>query len=64
MTMTIEEIKDRLVDKEIDYLTDLVISDKYDELVEFVNLYCFSDFKDISEEEIKEEYEWRYEDEA
>ena len=64
MTMTIEEIKDRLVDNEIDYLTDLVISDKYDELVEFVNLYCFSDFKDISEEEIKEEYEWRYEDEA
>ena len=64
MTMTIEEIKDRLVDNEIDYLTDLVISDKYDELVEFVNLYCFSDFKDISEEEIKKEYEWRYEDEA
>ena len=64
MTMTIEEIKDRLVDNEIDYLTDLVISDKYDELVEFVNLYCFSDFKDISEEEINEEYECRYEDEA
>ena len=58
--MTIQEMKDRLVDNEIDYIKDLVIRDKYDELVEFVYLNCFSNFKDISDEEIKQQYEWSY----
>ena len=58
--MTIEEMKDRLVDNEIDYIKDLVIRDKYDELTEFVYLNRFSNFKDISDEEIKEEYQRRY----
>ncbi len=62
--MSIEEMKDRLVDNEIDYIKDLVISDKYDELVEFVYLNCFSNFKDISDEEIKQQYEWSYGEEA
>ena len=62
--MSIEEMKDRLVDNEIDYLKDLVITDKYDELFEFVYLYCFSDFKSMSDEEIIEQYEWRYGEEA
>ena len=58
--MSIEEMKDRLVDNEIDYIKDLVIRDKYDELAEFVYLNCFSNFKDMSDEEIKKQYEWRY----
>ena len=58
--MTIQEMKDRLVDNEIDYIKDLVIRDKYDELVEFVWLNCFSNFKDMSDEEIKEQYEFIY----
>ena len=62
--MTIQEMKDRLVDNEIDYIKDLVISDKYDELIEFVYFNCFNNFKDISDEEIKEQYEWRYGEEA
>ena len=62
--MTIREMKDRLVDNEIDYIKDLVIRDKYDELVEFVYLNCFSNFKDISDEEIKQQYEWSYGEEA
>ena len=62
--MTIEEMKDRLVDNEIDYIKDLVIRDKYDELVEFVYLNCFSNFKDMSDEEIKEQYKWIYGEEA
>ena len=62
--MTIEEMKDRLVDNEIDYIKDLVISDKYDELIEFVYFNCFNNFKDISDEEIKEQYEWSYGEEA
>jgi hypothetical protein len=57
-------MKNRLVDNEIDYLRDLVITDKYDELFEFVYLNCFSNFKSMSDEEIKEQYEWRYGEEA
>jgi len=62
--MTIQEMKDRLVDNEIDYIKDLVIRDKYDELIEFVYFNCFNNFKDISDEEIKEQYEWSYGEEA
>lgn len=62
--MTIQEMKDRLVDNEIDYIKDLVIRDKYDELIEFVYFNCFNDFKDMSDEEIKEQYEWSYGEEA
>ena len=62
--MTIEEMKDRLADNEIDYIKDLVIRDKYDELIEFVYLNCFNNFKDISDEEIKGQYEWIYGEEA
>ena len=57
-------MKDRLADNEIDYIKDLVIRDKYDELIEFVYLNCFNNFKDISDEEIKEQYEWIYGEEA
>jgi hypothetical protein len=62
--MTIQEMKDRLVDNEIDYIKDLVIRDKYDELVEFVYLNCFSNFKDTTDEDIKQQYEWIYGEEA
>ena len=62
--MTIQEMKDRLVDNEIDYIKDLAIRDKYDELAEFVYFNCFNNFKDISDEEIKEQYEWSYGEEA
>ncbi len=58
--MTIEEIKARLVENEMEYIQDLVITNKYDELFEFVYLNCFSNFKDMSDEEIKEQYDWRY----
>ena len=52
--MSIEEMKARLVENEIEYIQDLVITDKYDELFEFVYLNCFSNFKSMSAEEIKE----------
>ena len=62
--MTIEEMKSRLVENEMEYIQDLVITDKYDELFEFVYLNCFSNFKSMSDEEIKEQYEWRYGEDA
>ena len=64
----IEEMKKMLVESEIDYVRDLVIKNKYDDLYEFVMWYCFNDFKTMSEEEMEEQYEWRFgvekEDEA
>tara|TARA_R100000231_G_scaffold42618_1_gene37126 strand:- start:613 stop:801 length:189 start_codon:yes stop_codon:yes gene_type:complete len=62
--MTIEEMKDGLVESEIDYIREMVNRDRYDDLFEFVYLYCFGNFKDISDEEIKEQYEWRYGEDA
>ena len=62
--MTIEEMKARLVENEMENIQDLVITNKYDELFEFVYLNCFSNFKSMSDEEIKEQYEWRYGEEA
>lgn len=56
----IEEMKEMLVESEIDYVKDLVIKNKYDELYEFIMRYCFYDFKMMSEEEIEIQYEWRF----
>ena len=56
----IEEMKEMVVESEIDYVRDLVIKDRYDELYDFIMGYCFNDFKMMSEEEIKEQYEWRF----
>ena len=60
MAITIEEMKEKLVDSEIDYIKEMVNRDRYDDLFEFVYLNCFSSFKSMSDEEIKEQYEWRY----
>jgi len=58
--MTIEEMKDKFIDDTIDYIKDLVVRDKHDELADFIYLHCFSNFKDMSDEEIKQEYKWIY----
>ena len=60
MAITIEEMKERIVDNEIDYIREMVNWDKYDNLFEFVYQDCFNDFKSMNDEEIKEQYEWRY----
>jgi len=60
MAITIEEMKDALVDNEIDYIKQMVIEDKHDDLVEFVYINSFNDFKSMGNEEIKELYEWTY----
>ena len=56
MAITIEEMKDALVESEIDYIREMVNRDRYDDLFEFVYLNCFSNFKSMSDEEIKEQY--------
>ena len=51
--MTIEEMKDRLVDNQIDYITDLVFKAKHEELFNFVYENIFNNFKDIDDDDIK-----------
>jgi len=60
MAITIEEMKDALVDNEIDYIKQMVIEDKHDDLVEFVYINSFNNFKSMGNEEIKDLYEWTY----
>ena len=56
--MSREEMKNRLVDKQIDYLKDLISKDKPDELFSYVCINFFDNFESMSDEEILEEYEW------
>lgn len=63
MAITTEEMKERIVDNEINYIREMVNRDRYDDLFEFVYQYCFNDFKSMNNEEIKEQYEWRFFDE-
>jgi len=51
--MTIEEMKDRLVDNQIDYITDLVFKAKHEELFNFVYENIFNNFKGIDDDDIK-----------
>ena len=62
--MSIEEMKARLVENEMEYIQDLVITNKYDELFEFVYLNCFSNFSLKTDEDIKKMYNWLFEEEA
>ena len=57
-SMSIEEMKNRLVDKQVDYLKDLISKDKPDELFLYVCINFFDNFESMSDEEILEEYEW------
>ena len=60
MAITIEEMKEMIVDNEIDYIKNMIKNCDYEELSGFVYVNCFSNFKSMSAEEIKEQYEWRY----
>ena len=60
MAITIEEMKDALVDNEIDYVKNMVENCDYDELFKFVYVNSFNNFKSMGDEEIKDLYEWTY----
>ena len=47
--MSIKEMKERIVDNEIDYIREMVNRDRYDDLFEFVYLNCFSNAEFRSE---------------
>ena len=56
--MTIEEMKSALVENNMNYVRDLVIKDRYEELYDYVETHYFSDFQDLEDGEIIEMYGW------
>ena len=60
--VTIEEMKKKLVESNMQHVKDMVIQDRYEELYDFVETHFFSDFRDVDDEEIIEQYEWLNED--
>ena len=62
--MSIEEMKARLVENEIEYIQDLIDTNNKDELFEFVQLNYFSNFSMKTDEDIKKMYNWWFEEVA
>ena len=56
---SIEKMKNALIDHEIDYIRSIVLEGKFLPLIEYVVTNSFSNWKDITEEEIKELYEYQ-----
>ena len=56
--ISINEMKAKLVESNMEYVHDLVIQDKYDELYNYVETHYFSDFKSMDDNEIVEQYGW------
>ena len=63
MAITIEEMKERLVENEIEYIQDLLDKNNHDELLEYVMFNCFSNFTMKTDQDIKEMYKWWFEEE-
>ena len=53
---TIEEMREQLVNNEVDYITELVFKDRHQELFDFMYVNSFRNFKDIDDNEVREIY--------
>ena len=56
---SIEKMKNTLIDYEVDYIRSIILKGNFSDLIEYVVTNKFSEFKDITEEEIKELYEYQ-----
>ena len=53
---TIQEMREQLVNNEVDYITELVFKDRHQELFDFMYVNSFRNFKDIDDNEVREIY--------
>ena len=53
---TTEEMREQLVNNEVDYITELVFKDRHQELFDFMYVNSFRNFKDIDDNEVREIY--------
>jgi len=53
---TIEEMREQLVNNEVEYITELVFKDRHRELFDFIYTNSFRDFKNIDDNDVIEMY--------
>ena len=53
---TIQEMREQLVNNEVDYIKELVFKDRHQELFDFMYVNSFRNFKDIDDNEVREIY--------
>ena len=53
---TIQEMREQLVNNEVDYIKELVFKDRHQELFDFMYANSFRNFKDIDDNEVREIY--------
>ena len=53
---TILEMREQLVNNEVDYIKELVFKDRHQELFDFMYVNSFRNFKDIDDNEVREIY--------
>jgi len=53
---TIQEMREQLVNNEVDYITELVFKDRHRELFDFIYTNSFRDFKNIDDNDVIEMY--------
>ena len=54
---TTEEMREQLVNNEVDYITELVFKDRHQELFDYIYTNSFIDFKNIDDNDVIEMYE-------
>ena len=54
---TTEEMREQLVNNEVDYITELVFKDRNQELFDYIYTNSFRDFKNIDDNDVIEMYE-------
>ena len=53
---TIQEMREQLVNNEVDYIKELVFKDRHQELFDFMYVNSFRNFKDIDDNDVIEMY--------
>ena len=53
---TLEEMREKLVNNEVEYITELVFKDRHRELFDFIYTNSFRDFKNIDDNDVIEMY--------
>ena len=54
---TTEEMREQLVNNEVDYITELVFKDRHQELFDYIYTNSFRDFKNIDDNYVIDMYE-------
>jgi len=53
---TIEEMREQLVNNEVDYITELVFKNRHEELFDFVYTNFFRDLEHMNDNDVREMY--------